>query len=114
MSRFAFVLAITLISPPAPQHEPIDAPHVLAFLNRTIAWDERLDGVFGEYGAAIERQHRDMERLLNTSTTPPLPHSRLRVAPTGVEIRVRYPVEIENAGDVDDRIAAAVTEATKP
>ena len=73
-----------------------------------------VEGVFGEYGAAIERQHREMERLLSTSTTPPLPHSRLRVAPAGVEIRVRYPVEIENAGDIDDRIAAAVTEATKP
>jgi small-conductance mechanosensitive channel len=72
-----------------------------------------VEGVFAEYGAAIERQHRNMERLLNTSTAPPLPHSRLRVAPTGVEIRVRYPVEIENAGDIDDRIAAAVTEATK-
>jgi len=72
-----------------------------------------VEGVYGEYGEAIERQHRDMERLLNTSTTPPRPHSRLRIAPAGVEIRVRYPVEIANAGDIDDRIAAAVTEATR-
>ncbi|HEX3584278.1 MAG TPA: hypothetical protein VH087_21110, partial [Thermoanaerobaculia bacterium] len=73
-----------------------------------------VEGVYGEYGEAIERQHRDMERLLNTSTPSPHPHSRLRVAPTGVEIRVRYPVEIANAGDIDDRIAAAVTEAMRP
>ncbi len=73
-----------------------------------------VEGVYGEYGETIERQHREMERLLNTSTTPPRPHSRLRVAPAGVEIRVRYPVEIANAGDIDDRIAAAVTEATRP
>jgi small-conductance mechanosensitive channel len=73
-----------------------------------------VEGVYGEYGEAIERQHREMERLLNTSTPAPHPHSRLRIAPTGVEIRVRYPVEIANAGDIDDRIAAAVTEATKP
>ncbi|HEV8433441.1 MAG TPA: mechanosensitive ion channel family protein [Thermoanaerobaculia bacterium] len=72
-----------------------------------------VEGVYGEYGDVIERQHRDMERLLNTTTTPPRPHSRLRIAPTGVEIRVRYPVEIANAGDIDDRIAAAVTEATR-
>jgi len=72
-----------------------------------------VEGVYGEYGKAIERQHRDMERLLNTSTQPPHPHSRLRVAPAGVEIRVRYPVEIANAGDIDDRIAAAVTEAMR-
>jgi small-conductance mechanosensitive channel len=73
-----------------------------------------VEGVYREYGDAIERQHRDMERLLNTSTPQPHPHSRLRVAPSGVEIRVRYPVEIENAGDTDDRVAAAVTEATRP
>jgi small-conductance mechanosensitive channel len=73
-----------------------------------------VEGVYGDYGETIERQHRDMERLLNTSTAPPRPHSRLRVAPSGVEIRVRYPVEIANAGDIDDRIAAAVTEATRP
>jgi len=72
-----------------------------------------VEGVYGEYGEAIERQHRDMERLLNTTTAPPRPHSRLRIAPAGVEIRVRYPVEIANAGDIDDRIAAAVTEATR-
>lgn len=72
-----------------------------------------VEGVYGEYGETIERQHRDMERLLNTSTTPPRPHSRLRIAPNGVEIRVRYPVEIANAGDIDDRIATAVTEATR-
>jgi hypothetical protein len=73
-----------------------------------------VEGVYREYGDAIERQHRDMQRLLNTSTPQPHPHSRLRVAPSGVEIRVRYPVEIDNAGDTDDRVAAAVTEATRP
>jgi small-conductance mechanosensitive channel len=73
-----------------------------------------VEGVYGEYGEAIERQHREMERLLNMSTPAPHPHSRLRIASAGVEIRVRYPVEIANAGDIDDRIAAAVTEATRP
>lgn len=72
-----------------------------------------VEGVYGEYGEAIEQQHRNMDRLLNTSTPRPQPHSRLRIAPTGVEIRVRYPVEIANAGDIDDRIATAVTEATR-
>jgi small-conductance mechanosensitive channel len=72
-----------------------------------------VESVYGEYGEAIERQHRDMDRLLNTTTPPPHPHSRLRIAPNGVEIRVRYPVEIDQAGDIDDRIAAAVTEATR-
>lgn len=72
-----------------------------------------VDSVFDEYRETIERQHRDMNRLLGMSTAPPRPHSRLRVAPNGVEIRVRYPVEIEQAGDIDDRVAAAITEATQ-
>ncbi|MBV9493324.1 MAG: mechanosensitive ion channel family protein, partial [Acidobacteria bacterium] len=71
-----------------------------------------VESVFDDYRPAIEKQHRDMDRLLGMATAPPVPHSRLRVAPNGVEIRVRYPVEIERAGDIDDRITAAVTEAT--
>ncbi len=71
-----------------------------------------VEGVFDGYKADIERQHRDMDRLLRMTTDSPVPHSRLRIAPSGVEIRVRYPVEIDQAGDIDDRIAAAITEAT--
>lgn len=67
--------------------------------------------VFGGYRDAIERQHREMNRLLGITSDTPRPHSRLRVAQAGVEIRVRYPVEIEHAGDVDDQVAAAVTRA---
>jgi hypothetical protein len=52
-----------------------------------------------------------MDRLLNMTTPPPRPHTRLRVADDGIEIRVRYPVEIRNAGDIDDRVAAAITES---
>jgi small-conductance mechanosensitive channel len=74
---------------------------------------DAVTGVFGEYSEAIDRQHREMDRLLNTRTPPPRPHSRLRVAPAGVEIRVRYPVEIASAGEIDDRITAAVTTATQ-
>jgi small-conductance mechanosensitive channel len=70
-----------------------------------------VNGVFDEYRDSIEQQHREMERLLAMPSATPAPHSRLRVAPNGIEIRVRYPVEIEHAGDVDDRVAAAVTRA---
>lgn len=69
--------------------------------------------VFDEYRGSIEQQHREMERLLSMPSATPAPHSRLRVAPDGIEIRVRYPVEIEHAGDVDDRVAAAVTKAMR-
>jgi small-conductance mechanosensitive channel len=67
-----------------------------------------VESVFEQYRPAIEQQHRDMDRLLGMTTPPPRPHSRLRVASGGMEIRVRYPVEIENAGEIDDEVAAAV------
>ena len=71
-----------------------------------------VEGVFGEYRDDIDRQHRDMERLLSMSTPAPRPHTRLRVAGSGMEIRVRYPVEIDNAGEIDNRVAAAVAGTT--
>ena len=72
-----------------------------------------VESVFGEYAETIEKQHRDMDRLLGTSTANPRPHTRLRVVNDGIEIRVRYPVEIRNAGEIDDRVAAAITETAK-
>lgn len=72
-----------------------------------------VESVFAEYRENIAKQHRDMDRLLRLSTPPPVPHSRLRIAPSGVEIRVRYPVEIDQAGDIDDQVAAAITESTR-
>ncbi|HEV7766621.1 MAG TPA: hypothetical protein VGQ76_16590, partial [Thermoanaerobaculia bacterium] len=72
-----------------------------------------VESVFAEYRDDIEKQHRDMDRLLRMSTQAPVPHSRLRIAPSGVEIRIRYPVETDHAGDIDDQVAAAITEATR-
>lgn len=76
---------------------------VAGFANGTTGSD-----LASQIADAIDRQHRDMERLLGISTAPPRPHTRLRVAPNGIEIRTRYPVEIESAGTIDDRVAAAV------
>ncbi|MCU1246009.1 MAG: hypothetical protein JWN02_1919 [Acidobacteria bacterium] len=71
-----------------------------------------VDAVYAEYRDRVERQHRDMERMLRLTMEPPRPQSRLRIAPGGVEVTIRYPVELEGAAEIDDRITAAVTEAT--
>jgi small-conductance mechanosensitive channel len=68
--------------------------------------------VFTDYGDAVQRQHREMERMLRLTMPPPHPQSRLRVAANGVEVTIRYPVELERAAEVDDRITAAVTQAS--
>jgi small-conductance mechanosensitive channel len=71
-----------------------------------------VDAVYAEYRERVERQHRDMERMLRLTMELPRPQSRLRIAPGGVDVTIRYPVELEGAAEIDDRITAAVSEAT--
>jgi small-conductance mechanosensitive channel len=73
---------------------------------------DAVNSVFTEYGEAVQQQHREMERMLRLTMPPPHPQSRLRVAANGVEVTIRYPVELENAPKIDDRITAAVTQAS--
>ncbi|HEV7429241.1 MAG TPA: mechanosensitive ion channel family protein [Thermoanaerobaculia bacterium] len=71
-----------------------------------------VNSVFADYGEAVQQQHREMERMLRLTMPPPHPQSRRRVAANGVEVTIRYPVELERAQEIDDRITAAVTEAS--
>jgi len=73
---------------------------------------DAVESVFAEYGEAVQQQHREMERMLRLTMPPPHPQSRLRVAANGVEVTIRYPVELEHAPAIDDRITAAVTKAS--
>ncbi len=63
-----------------------------------------VEKVYAEYRDRIEQQHREMERTLSVSVAPPRPRSRLRLTQTGLEVVVRYPVELESAAEIDDRI----------
>jgi len=73
---------------------------------------DAVNSVFADYGDAVQQQHREMERMLRLTMPPPHPRSRLRVAANGVEVTIRYPVELEHAPEIDDRITAAVTQAS--
>lgn len=64
-----------------------------------------IEKVYGEYRERIEQQHREMERTLSIiDVAVPKPRGRLRLTQSGLEVVVRYPVELENATEVDDRI----------
>ncbi len=63
-----------------------------------------VEKVYAEYRDRIEQQHREMERTLSVAVAPPRPRSRLRLTQTGLEVVVRYPVELESAAEIDDRI----------
>jgi small-conductance mechanosensitive channel len=65
---------------------------------------DAVEKIYADYGERIEAQHREMERSLSVSVAVPKPKSRLRLTQGGLEVVIRYPVEMENAAEVDDRI----------
>jgi small-conductance mechanosensitive channel len=69
--------------------------------NRVLSAVEK---VYADYRDRIEQQHREMERSLSVEVAVPKPRSRLRLTQSGLEVVIRYPVELDNAAEVDDRI----------
>ena len=70
-----------------------------------------VETVYAGYRERIEQQHRQMERTLSFPVEAPRPHSRLRLTQAGLEVVIRYPVELENAGEIDDRITRELLDA---
>ncbi len=71
--------------------------------------EERLRGVvagiFSEYRDEMERQYRHMERTLTTAPAGALqPTSRLHLGTSGLEVVIRYPVDLMHASEIDDRV----------
>ena len=63
-----------------------------------------VEKVYADYRGQIEEQYREMERSLDISSPPPKPRSQLRVMQGGLEVVVRYPVALERAMEIDDRV----------
>lgn len=70
------------------------------------AVEEKLLGlvndVYSTYRGEIERQHAAIERRVDIQVDMPRPEARLKFADTGLELLVRYPVEIRTAPDTDE------------
>jgi hypothetical protein len=52
-----------------------------------------------------------VERSLNSTLDSFAPESRLHLTQTALEIVIRYPVELGNAGEIDDRMTRAILDA---
>lgn len=53
----------------------------------------------------MEKQYRHMERTLTTAPAGALqPTSHLRPGPSGLEVSIRYPVDLTRAAKIDDRV----------
>jgi small-conductance mechanosensitive channel len=73
---------------------------------------EVVERIFADYKDDIEGQRRQMERTLGyTSTGEFRPRTRLRFTASGLEAVIRYPVTLENATEIDDRITRELLDA---
>jgi small-conductance mechanosensitive channel len=66
--------------------------------------------VYAGYREEIERQHAAIERRVDIQIEAPRPEARLQFADPGLELLVRYPVEIRTAPDIDEEMTRKVLE----
>ncbi len=66
--------------------------------------------VYAEYQHTIDRQHALVERILDASVPAPVPKSTLHFIAGGLELTVRYPVEIPHSADIDDKVTRKLME----
>jgi small-conductance mechanosensitive channel len=69
-----------------------------------------VEKVYAGYRDAVERQHRDALASMNLHTPVPHPESRARFVGAGLQITIRYPVEISRADEIDDLMTRAVAQ----
>ena len=68
--------------------------------------------VFENYRERMERQYHSMAKSLGPLSVNSLhPETRLRLTQSGLEVVVRYPVELDEANKIDDQIAREVLDA---
>ncbi|MFI5104376.1 MAG: mechanosensitive ion channel domain-containing protein, partial [Terriglobales bacterium] len=72
---------------------------------------EAVNKVFAEYRDKMEMQRRSVERSLNSPVAAFAPESRLHLTQTALEVVIRYPVELGNAGEIDDRLTREILDA---
>ncbi|HJX83733.1 MAG TPA: mechanosensitive ion channel domain-containing protein [Candidatus Angelobacter sp.] len=74
---------------------------------------ETVSKIFAGYREKIEGQRKSMERALSTVNVESFdPESRLRLTQEGVQVIVRYAVDLTNAAEIDDRVIREVLQAT--
>jgi len=72
---------------------------------------DAVNKVLSEYHEKMETQRRNMERTLYSVRSSSFdPESRLRLTQSGLEVVIRYPVELGNAAEIDDRITRELLE----
>jgi small-conductance mechanosensitive channel len=70
------------------------------------------EAAFKDYSDNMERQRKQMEYSLSSVSAAKLrPQVRLHFTNSGVEVTIRFPVELHNAGEIDERLMRELLEA---
>ena len=67
--------------------------------------------VYGGYRSSIERQHGNLERILDYKTDLPAPSAHIRLTDSGLEVVVRFPAEIRRMSEIDEQVTRQVIAA---
>jgi small-conductance mechanosensitive channel len=74
---------------------------------------EVVNQVFARYRDQVQREYHNMERDLNVRLDMPRPHSRLQLGDAGIELVIRYPVQLYGAAQTADEVARRLVDAIK-
>ncbi len=75
---------------------------------------EVVNQVFARYRDQVQREYHNMERDLNVPRLEmPRPQSRLRLGDAGIELVIRYPVQLYGAVQTADEVARRLVDAIK-
>jgi small-conductance mechanosensitive channel len=72
---------------------------------------QAVTSVHDQYREGFERQRGLVERRIEVQLKTPSPETRLQFGDTGLELLVRYPVEIRNESVTDEQVTRKVLEA---
>jgi small-conductance mechanosensitive channel len=68
-----------------------------------------VDAGFKDYQKDFERQRRQMEMVLSSVSLGSLePKVRFRLSPAGLEVIIRFPVELGKGAEIDDRVTREI------
>jgi len=71
---------------------------------------QAVNAVHDQYREGFERQRSFIERRIEVQLKTPSPETRLQFGDTGLELVVRYPVEIRNESITDEQVTRMVLE----
>ncbi len=73
-----------------------------------------VEKAFGDSHEKIEHQRLQMESSLNSATSVDLkPRIHLHFGSAGIEVTVRFPVELDSASEIDERIMRELLSAVE-